>query len=129
MSSNETEPINSPEPRAITAAITRRLGEKTYAIRAPISARRRRALPTRTFHNVRSPYWVAVVEIGSLFIRAGDPAAEDDDERSLGEQPGDAHDNPDHECHFPDRTTCGVAIVSGGNPPHLALLTSRRSCV
>ena len=38
MSSKETEPISRPVPRAITAAMTPRLGANTYAIRAPISS-------------------------------------------------------------------------------------------
>ena len=38
LSSNETEPIRSPVPRAITTAITRRPGASRYATRAPINS-------------------------------------------------------------------------------------------
>jgi hypothetical protein len=52
MSSNETEPISSPVPSAITAAITRRPGANRYAIRAPINNAEAPSAPQRKAANM-----------------------------------------------------------------------------
>ena len=80
MSSKETEPISRPVPRAITAAITPRLGANRYAISAPTNSVKAPSAPHKKASNMGSPHEVAAVESGRLFVRTRDRAAEDDDE-------------------------------------------------